>query len=279
MQIKNLTHVSFEAIVDCFHESFADYFIDINLPASFWKKRWTSDQVDFNLSFGMYDKGKLVGFVLNGIGIHNGKKTALNAGTGVIPAYRGQRIVKQLYAHILPIFVENKIKICILEVIQENIKAIRAYQSVGYKIIKNYKCFAGDIVTNPINNTSCLFHKVKTSNWEKYAPLNAYGHSWGNSKTSIEIAAEYEYWEMTDNTELIGYFIVHPTSGTIAQLEIKNQNWSKYGAALFNKMATIQTKVRINNLDEKDAAKIKCLQTTGLKSTIDQYEMEWKIKV
>lgn len=277
MQIKNLTHISFDAIVDCFNESFADYFVNIKLPASFWKKRWASDRVDFSLSFGMYDKGKLVGFILNGIGVHNGEKTAFNAGTGVIPSYRGQRIVKQLYAHALPVFIENKIEICILEVIQENIKAIRAYQSVGYEIIKNYKCFSGEIEEKAIDSSPFLFEKIKAPNWGKYKPLNDRGHSWGNSKSSIEIAKEYDCWEMTNNTELIGYFIVHPTSGTITQLEVENQDWSKYGAALFNKIATIQSKVKINNLDEKDYAKIEYLQAVGLKNTIDQYEMKLKI--
>lgn len=277
MQIKTLNKLPFNSIIDCFYKSFADYFVDVNRPAAFWKKRWQSDQVDFNLSFGMFDEEQLVGFILNGIGIYEGKKTAFNAGTGVIPTYRGQRIVKQLYDHCLPIFRKEEIKNCELEVIQENDKAIRAYQSVGFEIIKNYQCFSGELKTKSINNTSISFQNIKTPNWKKYSPLNPYGHAWGNSKTSIEIVKTYDCWEMVHNTELIGYFIVHPTSGTIAQLEVKNQNWSKYGALLLHKIGSIQSKVKINNLDKKDKIKIEFLQTIGLKNTVNQYEMRLKV--
>ena len=277
MQIKALNTLPFNSIVDCFDKSFADYFVDINLPASFWKKRWQSDQVDFSLSFGMFDEEQLIGFILSGIGFHEGKKTAFNAGTGVIPSHRGQRIVRQLYDHCLPIFQKKGIENCVLEVIQENDKAIRAYQSVGFEIIKSYQCFSGALKIKSIHKIPVSFQNIKTPNWGKYISLNPYGHSWGNSKTSIEIASDYDYWEMKHKAELIGYFIVHPISGTIAQLEIKNQNWSEHGAFLFNKIASIQPKVKINNLNKKDKAKIKYLQSMGLKNTIDQYEMKLKI--
>ena len=277
MQIKTLSTLPFNSIVDCFNESFADYFVKINLPAAFWEKRWQSDQVDFSLSFGMFDNEQLIGFIINGIGFREGKKTAFNAGTGVIPSYRGQRIVKQLYDHCLPILKKEGIQSSTLEVIQKNNKAIRAYQSVGFEIITNYQCFSGELKAKTTDNSSISFQNIKIPNWEKYISLNPYGHSWGNSKASIEIAGDYDCWEMRHKAELIGYFIVHPISGTIAQLEIKNQNWSKYGAFLFNKIADIQPKIKINNLNEKDRDKIKCLKKMGLKNTINQYEMKLKI--
>ena len=275
MQIKNLADLSFDEIVDCFLKSFADYAMSMDLPASFWKKRWATDQVDFSLSFGMFDDGQLVGFILNGIGVHEQKKTAFNAGTGVLPSHRGQRIVKQLYANCLPILREKGIENCLLEVLQSNQKAIKAYQSVGFEIIKNYKCFSGEIKSEPNHHSLITFQQKEIPDWEKYDRFTTYGHAWGNSKTAIEITEKYDFWEMYANAKLIGYFIVHPVSGTIAQLEL--ENWAKYGALLFQKIASFHAKVKINNLDERDETKIKCLQSIGLQNTVDQYEMKFEL--
>ena len=68
------------------------------------------------------------------------KFTAFNSGTGVVPKYRGRRIVKQLYDFAIPELLKRGVEKCGLEVIKENEKAIKAYRRVGFEIIKILKC-------------------------------------------------------------------------------------------------------------------------------------------
>ena len=56
MVIKKLGNVRFETIINCFLKSFENYFVELPTDANFWKKRWETAKVDYNLSYGMFDE-------------------------------------------------------------------------------------------------------------------------------------------------------------------------------------------------------------------------------
>lgn len=277
MQIKALSSLPFDTILNCFYESFSDYFVDVKMPGDFWQKRWKTDKVDFQFSYGMFDEDQLVGFILNGIGYRDGIKTAFNAGTGVIPAYRGRRIVKTLYDHFLPILKKEGIEACALEVICANTKAIKAYESVGMKITRTYKCYGGEFSIPTPGKGDFIFTKVDTPFWETYATFNDLGYSWGNSRDAVELNNDLQYFEMSNSTQLLGYFIIDPTSGSIAQFEVKDNNWEEYGDSLFAKIAEISPRIKINNQDDRNKERIQYLNKINLPNPIDQFEMEMKM--
>jgi ribosomal protein S18 acetylase RimI-like enzyme len=86
-----------------------------------------------------------VGFVLFAIGDLQGKRNAHNSGTGVIPEFRGRRIVEQIYGVALPILKMNGVLTSTVEAITLNERAIRAYRKVGYEITRKLRCFGGKI--------------------------------------------------------------------------------------------------------------------------------------
>lgn len=152
MKISHLANTPFDVILNCFFDSFSDYFVDVRIPGDFWQKRWASDRVDFRYSYGIFDEGKLVGFILNGIDFRAGKKTAFNAGTGVLPAYRGRRIVKELYTHALPELKAQGIQSCALEVIDKNEKAIKAIKVLAWKLQKHINASVGHLTFQILPN-------------------------------------------------------------------------------------------------------------------------------
>ena len=145
MQIRSLNQIKFGDLIECFNQSFVGYFVKMQKSNEFWEKRWKAARVDYSLSFGMFDGNDLVGFIINGIDFKNDLLTAFNSGTGVLPAYRGKRIVKQLYDFAIPILIEKGVKNCGLEVIVGNEKAIKAYKSVGFEITRSLKCYSGEL--------------------------------------------------------------------------------------------------------------------------------------
>ena len=75
----------------------------------------------------------MVGYTLNGFGLWNGKQTAYDAGTGVIPGFRNQGIGKNMFEFLLPKLREIGIEQMLLEVIEKNENALKLYQNLGFE--------------------------------------------------------------------------------------------------------------------------------------------------
>ncbi len=101
MIIKNLKYIPFTNIMDCFHQCFENYFVPFPKENYLWEIRWKNAKVDYSLSYGMFENEKLMGFIINAIDYRNGKLIAFNTGTGILPEYRGKRIVKSIYDYAL----------------------------------------------------------------------------------------------------------------------------------------------------------------------------------
>lgn len=270
MQVKPLNTISTDALIDCLLIAFANYFVEMPTDKNYYKNRWKVAKVDYSLSFGMFDEDKLVGFIVHAIDKRDNKHIAFNTGTGVIPEYRGQKIVSQIYDKALFILKQNNINHTILEVIDKNIAAVKAYEKVGFNICKNYKCFRGEIlIANPLNFT---LKKVEYSdfNWKNLPNQNL--NSWDNHYTVIN-NGNYNYYKVFNNDELESYFVINPESGYTPQLDVikpSEHAWER----LFSAIQSIKTSIRIINIDDRLTEKINALKNAGLDNYINQFEME-----
>ena len=183
MIIKHLGHIGFDKIMECFLLAFDDYFVKMPTDYNYYKLRWKAAKVNFELSYGMFDDDKLVGFIIHAIDKRDGDLTAFNTGTGVIPEYRGKKIVKSIYKYAIPDLAKNGITKSVLEVIIENEKAIKAYKGVGFKVRKNFKCYSGELSINLIHNE---IEEVSFNNiaWEQIPNQNKY--SWDFNYESLK---------------------------------------------------------------------------------------------
>ena len=277
MEIISLKDTPFDTILQCFFDAFADYFVDVRMPEDFWRQRWRADRVDLQYSYGVFDGDYLVAFILNGIGNRDGKKLAFNAGTGVIPAYRGRRLVKTMYETFLPELKSIGIEACALEVITENTRAIKAYQSAGMAITRHYICYNGSFEIPKIIQTDVDFKKTPYPDWEKYRDFRQEPLSWGNSRGAVELYNSFDAFEMWDQNEMTGYFLIDPQKKLLAQFEVRNNNWENWGNALFQKIGKLTPLIKINNLNNKNQAKIRFLKQIKLPIVIEQFEMEMTI--
>ncbi|WP_375563163.1 GNAT family N-acetyltransferase [Bernardetia sp. OM2101] len=281
MEIRNLSEINFDTLIDCFLLSFENYFVKMPTDADYYKQRWQTAKVDYRLSYGMFDDEKLVGFIIHAIDERNSKKTAYNTGTGVIPSHRGQKIIPSIYEYAIADLRKNGIEKSVLEVITENKKAIKTYQHVGFELTKQYKCFTGELkLENQFRDiTNFELKKVNYSdiNWSELPNQNAY--SWDNHFKIIK-NGNYEYYQVWTNERLESFFVINPKNGYIAQFEIlkynqmsKNQVFQR----LFYNINTIIPFIKINNIDTKLQDKIDFLGSIGIENVIDQYEMEMNL--
>lgn len=270
MEVRHLGDTGFKIIMECFLAAFENYFVKMPTDHNFYKQRWEAAGVNFDLSYGMFDNDKLVGFIINAIDERQGELTAYNSGTGVIPEYRGMRIVKAIYDFAIPDLIQNGIQKCLLEVITENVKAIKSYEGIGFGICKNYKCYAGIISVETQKNYALKEVAYNVVNWSKLPNQELY--SWDNQNESLE-KGNYNFFQVIVDNQIDSFFAINPENGYIAQLEVLTQTRLSWNT-LFSAIQSIQKEIKINNVDDKLIDKIKAIQVTGLKNTVNQYEME-----
>jgi len=268
MIVRHLGHTDFNTIMVCFLSAFENYFVKMPTDYNYYKQRWKAAKVNFNLSYGMFDDDKLVGFIINAIDERQGEHIAFNTGTGVIPEYRGRKIVKAIYEHAIPNLRNNGITKSVLEVIIENHKAIKAYEGVGFEICKTYKCFGGELLAteSQVRVEETPFHKVS---WERMPNQDKY--SWDFHYKCLK-DGNSRYYNVYSDNKVESFFAINP-DGTINQLEVlnaKKENWER----LLSAVQSISNQVRIINVDDRLVVKLAALENAGLKNTVNQYEME-----
>ena len=274
MIVNNLGNIDFDEILDCFLIAFENYFVKMPTDRNYYKERWEAAKVDFNLSYGMFNKGKLVGFIINAIDQRNGVLTAFNTGTSVIPEYRGKKIIKSIYHYALTDLQRKGVINCSLEVITENKIAIKSYESIGFEICKTYKCFNGTI--NFENSDQVDLEETEYNKIDWKSMPNQEFYSWDFQKEPIQ-KGNYKFFKVTKEKVSESFFVINPDNGYLAQFDLlteTNNGWDK----LFSGINQISNTIKIINVDERLAKKINYLNKIGMVNSVDQYEMKLKIK-
>ena len=276
METITLDGIPLSEITVCFNEAFSDYFMKFSATESYLQKRWKGAGVDFSLSVGVMDDGKLVGFIVNGIRDFNGLKTAFNTGTGVIPSHRGNGFTEKMYQFLAPKFTKNGIQSLSLEVIQENEKAIHVYEKVGLKIIRGLYCYGGEIkVELPKSTQDLVFKKLETPEWDVFKSFCDFEPAWDNKNIAIKTCKEFlSFYGVEKNNELIAFAIIKDKDLYISQFgvhpDFRNQGVGKF---LFSHLSTLYSSVKIINVDASAVSVIKFIESVGLKNSVNQYEM------
>jgi len=129
-----------------FMAAFADYPMDVNTTTEeHLLLRMQKNTVDYHVSPGLYDGDRLVGFTLIGIDRWGDHLTAYDAGTGIVPDYRKQGWVRKMFDHALPWLREKGVERFVLEVLQQNEPAIKAYERSGFELARELKCYIGQV--------------------------------------------------------------------------------------------------------------------------------------
>lgn len=274
MKVKKLETIKFDIIVDCFLKSFENYYIKVPTDKSYYKNRWKIAKVDYALSYGMFDGEKLVGFIINAVDNRKGEKIAFNTGTGVLPEYRGKRIIKTIYDFAIPDLKINGVTKCSLEVIIENTKAIKSYQSIGFEICKTFNCFIGKININSYEKIELKKVDYSIFDWENLPNQKSY--SW-DFKSEVIKNGDYEYYQIIKNDFIESYFVINTKNEYLAQFEILKYS-DRCFHRLFQGIRDVSSSIKIINVDSKLSKKIEFINSIELSNTINQYEMEMNIQ-
>lgn len=270
MEVRRLNTISFEEVLACFLLAFENYYVKMPTDPDYFKQRWMAAKVSFDHSYGMFEGDHLVGFIIHALDTRNQVLTAFNTGTGVIPDYRGRRVIKAIYDFAIDDLKNNGIQKSTLEVITKNEKAIKAYEGVGFKICKDLACYAGKI--NLIDNEPVELRKVSMKNVDWEALPNQQYYSWDFQKETV-LGVNYSFYEVMYKSKPESFFIINTENTYVAQFDVLNQESAAW-PRLLTGIQQVSPEVKMINVDSRLTMKKKYIQLAGLKNTVDQYEME-----
>lgn len=267
-QFRTLENIKKAELINVFNSAFADYFVKIELNVKTLADKFLAENIALENSVGAFFENKLVGFIL--IGIES--KSSYNAGTGVLPEFRGNHLTEKMYDFILPKLKFQHIANQQLEVITENFSAIKTYEKSGFKKLRTLACFKGKIAISKLNNDvemkeiSEIDEPLFSSFWNSQP-------SWQNSFSAIKRTKNlHKIVGAFVRKTLVGY-LVYTESGRVKQCAVhKDFRNSGIGQTLFAELN--QKEIIITNVDKNDSETILFLEKIGLELFLEQFEMK-----
>ncbi|MBL7885312.1 MAG: GNAT family N-acetyltransferase [Flavobacterium sp.] len=276
MKIQSLTSASISEIMTVFNQAFSDYFIPIQFTEESLQSKIKSDHIFLEHSVGVFVENQLVAFILTGIDSKNNELISYNAGTGVIPEFRGQHLPQKMYDYLLSSLHKNNIHKHQLEVITENQKALHVYQKIGYQITKKVSCFKGFIQT-PKHPSACKIFEFEFGSETLFEAFWNHQPTYQNTFSSINRDRKsHAFLGAFSENGLLGYLIYAKSTSRIKQFGVaKNFRQSGIGHQLFYEVQQQNptAEVSLINIDSNDNETIAFLQKIGLSTTVEQFEM------
>lgn len=278
-------NTSVSALCTLFNSAFSDYLLPMVLTEPVMHLKLTRDGTDLSLSPLALQEGTPVGFILNALGDWQGKQTAYNGGTGVVPSARGQALTEQMYRFALPFLKAQGVEQCLLEVVQENERALGVYQRLGFEVTRTLHCFREPKALlqwhSHAPQEEITLVQVAAADWPLYQSFWDVAPSWQHHTASIDRSQNYvQIVEAQAQGRCVGYGIVYPMTGAIAQLAVDPAWRGKgIGQALLQHLLTIteQPAVSVLNVADQGESLLRFLQSRKMAETLGQYEMVWAV--
>lgn len=288
-QIRFLSESDKPAIYNTFIQAFSDYPIDMSyMTETVLFNRAEKNGVRYDLSAGVFDKDRMVGFTLVGCGDWEGDKAAFDSGTGIIPSFRHRGLAGQMLDHIQASLKEHSIKRFVLEVLKANEAAIRAYQKSGFQISREFEGLKIDRSLYVPGKTTNNFDIVcsDTHILLEFEDELDWNPSWEENFTAIRnIPDEIQIYTAIQQGQPVGLLIYYPLLKWVMTLVIKKKHRRKGIASsllnhLFKKLPDDRTEMEIKvvNILSKDQAMLQLFKRCGFVNYADQYEMVLEIR-
>ncbi len=267
-------------------EAFADYAVDMSYMTAerSWLRNLKSG-VHYDCSVGAFDGDKLVGLTFVGLDDWQGEKAAFDAGTGIIPAYRGQGIAKEMFEFILPRLRERGVMVFLLEVLQSNSAAIRAYTKTGFKVTREFACYEflpDAFVNNKLTTTSLDIRAISKDKVQEFKSLVDWQPSWENSFTGMDRVEDgLIRLGAFRGDQCVGILVFYPLLRWVMSLVVF-KDFRRQGVAsslmqsLVAELPAQVDVVKIVNVDRSDKAMLSFCEKAGPQELIDQYEMKYR---
>ena len=268
------------SLYECFLAAFSDYEVDMRVSREEFEQRIVRYGVQLQLSIGAFNSGRMVGFYMNALGEWQGKQTAYDAGTGVIPDYRRQGIAEQLFKFMAPFLKEASAEQYLLEVLTENQRAVALYRKLGFAEIRRFAIFRrGDPLPA---RTDHSIRRVDRPEWELFKTFWDGHPSWQNSIDDDErIGNETVIVCAYVGEKCVGYGIAFAPWASLMQLAVapahRRQGIGSRMLSVLQHEVSATKSLKVNNIDEELKGTLAFYEANGFEMVLEQYEMVKKL--
>ena len=266
LEVISLEKMNVQTIYRVFEDAFTDYFVTFEKNPQLHINRWLFMGVDFELSYGVKSDGQLVAFLLHA----PRNDVIMNLATGVRRDFQGKGLTSLLYKRILDEIPLKGFRKMQLEVITENVRAIKAYEKAGFTKVRKLLCWKG---TASEFAPSIGEHKIKyPALTHEHFQLSPFPFAFEMDATAVARQAEtLELHELREKDQLLAYAVWNPWKMNLIQLGGSDRN-SLIG--LLSKMKLSGETFGMVNVDEKNILLNGIFRDHNLTNYISQNEME-----
>lgn len=273
----NPQHTTLSSITEAFNEAFSDYVIPLRFTDEGMAGKIRGEGISLRHSVGAFHNSRLVGFILHAVEERNGEPVIYNAGTGVLPAFRGKGITGQLYGYSLSLLAEEGIRRHLLEVIDSNGTAKKIYEAVGFRTVRKLVAYRS---TAPVGHA--LPADIRPIvNLPSEAAFFSTTPSWQNSTASLLRDREgHQLAGAFDKDILVGYAAFVAATGRIKQMAVHGDYRRKgIGRTLLQHLQqqSPEGRLTVTNLDEAYEPANRFFRALGFQPILGLYEMAMQV--
>ena len=281
--IRTLNEDDFTSLHRCWCEAFSDYKLSLDVTAEQLSIRLRQDSYSPHLSVGAFFKGIMVGFWLSGMRRKEGVNVGYDAGTAIVPAWRGRGVSSLLARELNNQISKQGVNNYILEVFCDNDDALQLYRKQGFEIRRTFHAYRADPPLLDHNaGSSLLVERSSLEQAEQYIPgLLDYEPSWQNSLEAIrEIEDSAIIYLIKDGGDVVAYTIFQPLLRRIAQIGMIKAIDSKEAAITLAMLTEIYKHldnngyIEIVNIPGEPHRIVNILNKFNFKSLAALYEMK-----
>lgn len=278
MQIayKRFRKEDIDQLYEAFVKAFGEYYVNFNPSTSQFRERiFRKLNIDPEVSGMVWEEDRVIGFILHTINEYNGRQTAYNGGTGVVPERRNMKLMSTLYEKLIPEIREQMVKSILLEVVTKNEGAINLYRSLGFQFTRTFQCFKSYETYRPSHR-----YRIETSPAikEDYQQFWDYQPSFLDNSNQLSYNLQLEFvLEAYSSDQLLGYIIFQPKMGRISQMAVSKEHRGQgvgHELLAYAQSKSIIKTLTIMNVPEDEEDTINSLKRLGFHNEVDQYEME-----
>ncbi len=274
--VQSLACTDIQSLRNCFNASFKKYYIPLQLTKEQFADKINAEAIDLKLSFGIFDEDELVGFILHGIDTIGNQKVAYNAGTGILPEYRGYKLSYLLYEHSIAQLRNAGITKTILEVVEQNMPAIKTYLRVGFSVTRKLNSYQGKPVLHEVMPID--IETLHAPDWGLIKKSCEWDPSWQYNTNCIKrTQSSYTLQVAHFDKQPVAYCISNFATGNIAHFGCCDiDSKEQYLAALFSQVNSINSDhvTSVINVDTNALYANTFLLSIGLSRLFTACEME-----
>ena len=270
----------FQSLYDAFTEAFSDYVIPFALTETQFRNHINLTGVDLERTVGCFEKGRIVGFSLNGFGDWEGRQTVYDAGTGVVPDQRRRGVSESMFSMMLPEFKDAGIEQCLLEVITTNTGAISLYEKLGFQKKRQLALLQCDqkILDSRENAPEIETREIDDPDWGHLQTFWDGKPSWQNSIAAVKRSQGMKrIIGAFENGECVGYIVFSAKFGRIAQMAVRRESRRRgIGTTLVRAVQKAMVdgySMQVINIDTSIYDAMRFFINRGFYERLNQYEM------